>query len=366
MALSRTETRIKNHIAFERLNSHQSEFKESSGRTEREPRFDCHAASSQTHSPGPRQREVLARLFAHRRYPKNAVVLHRGERSNVMFVVCRGTIQLSTEHDWGHATVISQGEGDVFGEEILLGGVPSPYQATALEDCELCVLDRSDLDELSAQAPTILAEIIERVARRLRSISESLQDQSRRRIDDQLLATPSIETRAARFLASRGGSVQALALFVIALAAWLYVGTHGIPLFHLKAFDPSPFSMLSLILKVMAAVWAAVILLVLNRIPRRDEFDARSWVKLLESLQVVERSLDRHEERLRDRHLSATAIREPENSRRTADTGLARQFPGCDVTGGSQQDTPGPPLRRPRTLCLEKELMDGMLHRPSR
>jgi len=263
---------------------------------------------------GPQQREVLARLFAHRRYPKNAVVLHRGERSNVMFVVCWGTIQLSTEHDRGHSTVISLGEGDVFGEEILLGGVPSPYQATALEDCKLCVLDRSDLDELSAQAPTILAEIIERVTRRLRSISESLQDQSRRRIDDQLLATPSIETRAARFLASRGGSAQALALFVIALVAWLYVGAHGIPLFHLKAFDPTPFSMLSLILKVMAAAWAAVILLVLNRIPLRDEFDARSRVKLLESLQVVERSLYRHEERLRDRHLSATAIRETENS----------------------------------------------------
>ena len=48
----------------------------------------------------PQQREVLARLFAHRRYPKNAVVLHRGVRSNVMFMVCRGTIQLSTEHEW--------------------------------------------------------------------------------------------------------------------------------------------------------------------------------------------------------------------------------------------------------------------------
>jgi len=94
------------------------------------------------------------------------------------------------------------------------------------------------------------------------------------------------------------------------LVAWLYVGAHGIPLFHLKAFDPSPFSMLSLILKVLAAAWASVILLVLNRIPRRDELNVRSWVKLLESLQVVERSLHRHEERLRDRHYSATAIRE--------------------------------------------------------
>ena len=71
------------------------------------------------------------------------------------FVVCRGTIQISTKNEWGQTTDVNLGEGDVFGEEIVLGGVTSSYQATALEDSELIVLDRSDLDELSAQAPVV-------------------------------------------------------------------------------------------------------------------------------------------------------------------------------------------------------------------
>jgi CRP-like cAMP-binding protein len=170
---------------------------------------------------GRQQKEVLARLFTRRRYPKDAVVLHRGETSEVMFMVCRGTIQIATENEWGHTTAVSQGEGDVFGEEILLGGGQSTYQATALEDSELCLLDRSDLDELSAQAPAILAEIMKRVAGRLRSISESLQNQSRRSTDVRLPATPLFDVRAARLLASRGGSPLLPALFVIGLAGLL-------------------------------------------------------------------------------------------------------------------------------------------------
>ena len=95
------------------------------------------------------QREVIARLFAERCYPKNGVILRRGDRSHVAFVVNRGTVQICTENEWGQTTVVDLGEGDVFGEEIVLGEAQSPYEATALENSELILLDRSDLDELA-------------------------------------------------------------------------------------------------------------------------------------------------------------------------------------------------------------------------
>ena len=99
----------------------------------------------------PQQREILARLFTSRRFPKNATILRRGEHSDVLFVVQGGTVELSTDTEWNHATVVRKREGDVFGENILLGDGISPCQAIAIDDSELCILDRSDLDELSAR-----------------------------------------------------------------------------------------------------------------------------------------------------------------------------------------------------------------------
>jgi CRP-like cAMP-binding protein len=264
--------------------------------------------------PGLQQKEVLARLFTRRSYPKDAVVLQRGETSDVFFVIIRGTIQISNEDEWGHTNVVSQGEGEVFGEEILLGGGQSSFQAMALEDSELILLDRSDLDELSARAPAILLEIMERVAGRLHSITGSLRNQSRQSREIQLRESPSFQAKAARFLADWGGTPYALALFVAALWGWLYFGNHGFPLLHLQPFDPSPFSMLGLLLKVIASVWAAIILLVLNRVPGLNKFEMRSRMKLLEDLKLVERALDRQQLRMGDRHVSGIENHERENS----------------------------------------------------
>jgi CRP-like cAMP-binding protein len=247
------------------------------------------------------QRESLARLFAHQSYPRDAVVLHRGATSDVAFVVSRGTVQISTKNEWGQTTLVDLGEGDVFGEEIVLGGIESGYEATALADSELILLDRSDIDELSAQAPVVFIEIMKRAIVCLRTISGSLQNQSRQTTEIPLLATPSFEVGAARFLAYRGGSLSAMALFVAALGGWLYIGSHGIHfhLLHVQAFDPSPFRVLGLTLKVIAAVWAATILMVLSRIPRRTESRTQSRLKLLESLKLVEGPRGRPPARIR-------------------------------------------------------------------
>ena len=262
------------------------------------------------------QRESLARLFAHQSYPRDAVVLRRGEPSNVAYVVSRGTIQISAKNEWGQTAVVNLGEGDVFGEEVVLGRVESSYEATALDDSELILLERSDIDELSAQAPVVFIEIMKRAACRLRTISGSLQNQPRQTNEIPLLPTPSFEVGAARFLACRGGSLSALVLFVTALGGWLYIGNHGIHLylFHVQAFDPSPFRMLGLTLKVIAAVWAGAILMVLNRIPGRKESRAHSQMNLLESLKRVEGTLDRHQDRMRHRDSREATIRDLEES----------------------------------------------------
>ena len=154
------------------------------------------------------------------------------------------------------------------------------------------------------RAPIILVEILGSVARRLRSVSGSLQDQSQRRFDDQFESTPSLRTRLADLVMHQGATWQAFLLFAIAMCTWIYL--------H-KRFDPG-FNKLNLVLTGMAAASAPAVLLVLNRIQERDEFAVRSRVHLRGLLQAAGEAR-RNAQAVRDRLKRLTPNRFGENPR---------------------------------------------------
>jgi uncharacterized membrane protein len=277
-----------------------------------DPAFHARPIKGTCLSPG--QLETLGRLFVRRRYPSKATILPSGQRTDALFVVASGTVQLAIETEWGQTVVLRNVPGDVFGEDLLLGETSSPYLATAVDDTDLYVLDRSDLEELCARAPAILMDIMRSVARRLHSVSQSFQDQSRQQIDDQLANDTSLHARLADLVMTRGGSWQALLLFTIAICTWLYVGQCGLAILHIGPFDPAPFKMLNLILGILAAVVAPVILLVLNRNEEREPVDPRSRERLGESLQTVRNALDRNRRQMQDRLVSPAGIAQDETT----------------------------------------------------
>jgi uncharacterized membrane protein len=175
------------------------------------------------------------------------------------------------------------------------------------------VLDRSDLDELCASEPGILMDIMGSIARRLRSTSESYQDQWRREVEDRLLATRSLQSRLADQVLTRGGTWQALLLFALALGLWTYLGQHGIPRFGLRPFDPAPFRMLNLILGALAAVAAPAILLVLNRLQEEQATKPRGRDRIEDRLKEVRGSLERSQQQLRSRLARASATVDQRN-----------------------------------------------------
>ena len=75
----------------------------------------------------------------------------------------------------------------------------------------------------------------------------------------------------------RGGSLQALVLFVQPWRAGCTSAIMGFtfPCSTCKPSIPSPFRMLGLTSKCIAAVWAAVILMVLSRFPGEDRSGTR-------------------------------------------------------------------------------------------
>ena len=68
------------------------------------------------------------------------------------------------------------GPGEVFGEVAVLDGEPRSATITALESCELLIIQRSDFVRHLETQPQVAIKLMEVLARRLRRLSERVED----------------------------------------------------------------------------------------------------------------------------------------------------------------------------------------------
>jgi CRP-like cAMP-binding protein len=68
------------------------------------------------------------------------------------------------------------GPGEVFGEVAVLDGQPRSATITALERCELMIIQRNDFFHFLEKNPTAAIKLMAVLARRLRHLSERVED----------------------------------------------------------------------------------------------------------------------------------------------------------------------------------------------
>src|SRR5271156_923217 len=122
-----------------------------------------------------------------RSYPRNEPILSSGEPGKEMFVICRGRVQLYYENNLGEKVVVKEmGAGEQFGEIALIDGESQPFAATALDDTEVLVLSRGDLEELMSRYPHLSIGLLTENCKWLRRIAKQLREQSSDPVDDEL------------------------------------------------------------------------------------------------------------------------------------------------------------------------------------
>ena len=87
-----------------------------------------------------------------------------GDPGEAMFVILRGRVRISDEHD----DVAELGEGEVFGEQALLLRTVHQRRAEAIEDCELMVIPRDQVEEMFDAHPDLARGFREKLERRIR------------------------------------------------------------------------------------------------------------------------------------------------------------------------------------------------------
>ncbi len=124
--------------------------------------------------------EQLARVASVtevRRYPARSVVVSQGEPASALFAVVKGRLKATSSNVDGREAVLSiMADGEIFGEIALLDGGLRSATCSAVEPCELLVIDREPFLKLLEDTPGIAVKLLLVLARRLRRLSQRSED----------------------------------------------------------------------------------------------------------------------------------------------------------------------------------------------
>ncbi|MFN2496118.1 MAG: Crp/Fnr family transcriptional regulator [Pseudonocardiaceae bacterium] len=138
-------------------------------------------------------RSEMAALGAHaplRTVPAGQVVYTPLQPNPVLFIIKRGRIRLCRiAPDGRHVTTAVLGPGTVFGEMDLLGLRMRATWAEALEPSELCLMSRTDVQQLLFTDPRIALRIAEQLSTRIADLEDRLTDLTCKALTERLAAT---------------------------------------------------------------------------------------------------------------------------------------------------------------------------------
>jgi CRP-like cAMP-binding protein len=124
-----------------------------------------------------RQLDALAAMAVRVRYGPRQEVLQKGDPALQIYVILSGRLKAITAGGEGKQAALSiMGPGEVFGEVAVLDGEPRSATITALEPCELLLLQRNDFFHFLERNPSAAIELLKVLARRLRRLSERFED----------------------------------------------------------------------------------------------------------------------------------------------------------------------------------------------
>ncbi len=124
--------------------------------------------------------EELDRLLAPARVERldeGRVLFRKGDPGDRLYVVLAGRISIGTTSEDGKEVVFNVlGRGEVFGEIALLDGKARTADATAMAECHVLVLERSDFMPVLQGNPEVTARLIAVLCERVRWVSQSYED----------------------------------------------------------------------------------------------------------------------------------------------------------------------------------------------
>jgi CRP/FNR family transcriptional regulator, cyclic AMP receptor protein len=121
--------------------------------------------------------EYLKSLAEHgsvKAYPKNAVILNEGDRSDSLYVILSGKVKIYLADEEGKEVLLNtQGPGAYFGELILDEG-PRSASVMTLEPSKFSIVSKAQFQTFLATYPDAALELIRSLIQRVRALTKSV------------------------------------------------------------------------------------------------------------------------------------------------------------------------------------------------
>jgi CRP/FNR family transcriptional regulator, cyclic AMP receptor protein len=120
--------------------------------------------------------DSLEHIFVLRAYRKNQVIFLEEDTGSYMYIVIAGKVKVTKSTPGGKETLLAiHRAGDFFGEMALLDGKTSPATVSAIEDCKIVSISRTDFNNLLMHNEKIIHQIIQVLCGRLRQVWGQIQ-----------------------------------------------------------------------------------------------------------------------------------------------------------------------------------------------
>lgn len=102
-----------------------------------------------------------------REFEPGSIIFDEGDPGDHLYVIRKGSVELSREGGAGSRVIAELGAGDFFGELAVVLGQPSNARAVAIERTRVLELDRSTLESLCAEQSEVAIRLIRVLVSRL-------------------------------------------------------------------------------------------------------------------------------------------------------------------------------------------------------
>ena len=217
-------------------------------------------------------RVALANVIDELKVPAGHTLFQAGDPGDSLFIIKTGQIELFIKDTAGQKIVLTTAQtGDMFGELAMLDTGPRTATALALEDCEVLVLDRSDLILLFQRKPEAALHMLAALSGLTRKADELLRTRVSRNVNEEMEVHSTALLRIADWIAWFSGSMP----FLILNGGWfiIWISINTLPL-GIPAFDPYPFGLLTMIVSLEAIFLSCFVLISQNRQAQKDKVRA--------------------------------------------------------------------------------------------
>lgn len=149
-----------------------------------------------------------------KRFSQGAEIFHEGELGSCAYVIESGSVEISTRRGGSKVVLAQRGPNEIFGEMAIVDDKPRSATVTAVEDCELLVLSKAQLQQRIDNLDPVLKMVLGVILDRFRESLRSMHSETRSPTDVISAVDPQMQIKAYKAAINRIELEQSLRVAV--------------------------------------------------------------------------------------------------------------------------------------------------------